>query len=234
MLQITSLFSAATLCLALSGAALAQNSSPVAVANFKSPVKLACVGDSITQGVGAAGGMSWPDQIGKLLGEKWNVKNFGVSGSTLLQSGDKPYQNQAAFKNAMEFAPDVVVIILGTNDTKPQNWKNKEHFVADYTDLVNQFTELPSKPRVYICYPPYIAGNGRFGITEVGTKEEIPMVDQVAKATKVGVIDVHGALSGKDALIPDKVHPNTEGASEIAKAVFQGLTGALPSTPAPK
>ena len=234
MSQITRLISAATLCLALPGVALAQISSPVKVANFKSPVKLACVGDSITQGVGAAGGMSWPDQIGKLLGEKWNVKNFGVSGTTLLQSGDSPYQNQAAFKNAKEFAPDVVVILLGTNDTKPQNWKNKEHFVADYTDLVNQFAKLPSKPRVYICYPPYIAGNGNFGINEAGTKEEIPLVDKVAKATKAGVIDVHGALNGKDTLIPDKVHPNTEGATEIAKAVFKGLTGALPGAPAPK
>jgi lysophospholipase L1-like esterase len=41
----------------------------------------------------------------------------------------------------------------------------------------------------------------------------------------VGVIDVHGALNGKDALIPDRVHPNTEGATEIAKAVFKALTG---------
>ena len=70
--------------------AVAQNSAPVDTASLKSPVKLACVGDSITQGVGATPGMAWPDQIAKLLGEKWSVKNFGVSGTTLLKEGAPP------------------------------------------------------------------------------------------------------------------------------------------------
>jgi len=187
--------------------------------------KVACVGDSITQGVGAGPGMSWPDQLAKMLGEKWEVKNFGVSGRTLLNSGDFPYQKEAAFKNAKEFNPDGVVIILGTNDTKPQNWKHKKNFEADYKDLIKQFAELPSKPKIFICYPPYIAQNGNFGINEPNIKDEIPMIDAVARATLARVIDVHAALAGKDALIPDKVHPNTEGAGEIAKAVYQGLTG---------
>jgi len=234
MSTTTNRFLAVMLGVALSAMAVAQDSSPVKVANFKSPIKVACVGDSITQGVGASGGMAWPDQMGKLLGEKWDVKNFGVSGTTLLQSGDSPYQKQAAFKNAKDFNPDVVVILLGTNDTKPQNWKNKKHFVADYTDLVKQFDKLPSKPRVFICYPPYIANNGNFGINEPATKEEIPLVDKVARATSAGVIDVHGALQGKDAMIPDKVHPNNDGAAEIAKAVYKGLTGAAAGAPAAK
>ena len=51
------------------------------------------------------------------------------------------------------------------------------------------------------------------------------MVDKVARETKSGIVDVHGALNGKDNLIPDKVHPNTEGATVIAKAVFGVLTG---------
>ncbi len=207
----------------------AQESTPVNVADYKGVIKLACIGDSITQGVGAAGGQSWPDQIRKMLGDKWEVKNFGVSATTLLNSGDRPYQKEGAFKNAKAFVPDVVVIMLGTNDTKPQNWAHKDDFVADYQDMIKQFAELPSKPRIFICYPPYIAGNGNFDIGEANTKAEFPFVDAVAKATKAGVIDVHGALDGKDALIPDKVHPNTEGAGEIAKAVFKGLTGKAPA-----
>jgi len=187
--------------------------------------KIACVGDSITQGVGAAAGMAWPTQLGKMLGAKWEVGNFGVSGTTLLNNGDSPYQKQDAFKKAKEFTPDGVVIMLGTNDTKPQNWKNKESFEADYKDLIKQFADLPSKPKIYICYPPYIAKDGNFGINEPNTKDEIPMIDHIAKATKATVIDVHAALVGKDAMIPDKVHPNTEGATEIAKAVYHGLTG---------
>lgn len=227
MSRITHTFAGLFLGIALTLPSLsqAQDDGPVNVDAYKGTIKLACVGDSITQGAGAGAGQSWPDQIRKMLGDKWEVKNFGVSGSTLLNTGDKPYQKEGAFKNAKEFVPDVVVIMLGTNDTKPQNWAHKDTFAADYQDMIKQFAALPSKPRIFICYPPYIAGNGNFGISEANTKAEIPMVDAVAKATKAGVIDVHGALDGKDALIPDKVHPNTEGAGEIAKAVFKGLTG---------
>ncbi len=163
-----------------------------------------------------------------MLGGKWEVRNFGVSGSTLLNSGDKPYQKEGAFAQAIAFAPDVVVIILGTNDTKPQNWVHRDSFTADYEDLIGKFTALPSKPRVFICYPPFIAGKGNFGISEANTVAEFPLIDAAAKATKSVIIDVHAALVGKDALIPDRVHPNTEGATAIATAVHRGLTGKAP------
>ncbi len=217
------------LTVAMSSFTYAEEATPVKVDDYKGTIKLACVGDSITQGVGAAKGQSWPDQIQKMLGEKWEVKNFGVSGSTLLNSGDKPYQKEGAFKKAIEFAPDVVVIILGTNDTKPKNWAHQQDFTADYQDLIGKFAALASKPRIFICYPPYIVGNGNFGISEANTKAEFPLIDAAAKATKVSIIDVHASLAGKDALIPDKVHPNTEGATAIASAVFQGLTGKAPA-----
>ncbi len=213
------------LSLAFSANSYAEQAAHVNPADYQGVIKLACVGDSITQGVGAAGGQSWPDQIKKMLGEKWAVKNFGVSGATLLNTGDKPYQKEGAFTKALEFTPDVVVIMLGTNDTKAQNWVHKDTFAADYQNLIGKFAALSSKPRIFICYPPYISGEGKFGINEANTLAEFPMIDAAAKATKSTIIDVHAALAGKDALIPDRVHPNTEGATAIATAVFQGLTG---------
>jgi len=205
---------------------LAQDSTPVKVEKYKAPIKVSCVGDSITQGVGAGGGNSWPDQLRKMLGEKWDVKNFGVSATTLMKSGDSPYQKKDAFKKAKDFNPDVVVIMLGTNDTKPQNWKNfKKDFEADYMDMVKQFAELASKPRIFVCYAPYIAKGGNWGINEPNTVEEIPVITKVAKELKLGIIDVHGALKDKDSLIPDNVHPNAEGATVIAQTVFKALTG---------
>ena len=214
---------------ALAIALPAAESTPVDAGAFTGPIKLACVGDSITQGVGAEKGRSWPDQIQTLLGDRWQVRNFGVSGSTLMNAGDKPYQKEGAFKKAIEFAPDVVVIILGTNDTKPHNWKHKDTFTADYQDLIGKFAALPTKPRIYISYPPYIAGKGNFGISEENTVAEFPFIDAAAKATKAGVIDVHAALVGKDALIPDRVHPNNDGMTAIAGAVYQALTGKAPA-----
>jgi lysophospholipase L1-like esterase len=222
----------------LASCVLALAAIPVAVraeidpSKYAAPVKVACVGDSITQGHGA-GGQPWPAQVGRLLGEAWEVKNYGISGTTLMNSGDSPYQKQNAFAAAKASQPDVVVIMLGTNDTKPQNWRNVEaDYRKDYADLVQQFAELPSKPRIFLCYPPYIAKGGNWGINERDTKAQIPLIAALAKDKGLEVIDVHAALEGKDALIPDNVHPNAGGQAAIAGAIYTALTGKAVDTAA--
>jgi acyl-CoA thioesterase-1 len=187
---------------------------------------VACVGDSITAGVGTKDTKtdSYPAQLGKLLGEKYEIGNFGVSGATLLNHGDRPYQKQGRFKNALEFKPDIVVIMLGTNDTKPQNWKLKDEFVADYKNLIDQFKELPTHPRIFVCLPPPVPGKGNYGINQAGIDEEIPMIKQIAQDEHAQVIDVYDALKDKPELLPDRVHPNTEGAGVLAATVNDALT----------
>ena len=188
------------------------------------PQILACVGDSITQGVGAERGQSWPAQAQKTLGEKWQVHNFGLSGTTLMNSGNKPYQKSKQFKAALSSNPNVVVIMLGTNDTKPANWKNSaKDYEIDYLDLISDFQKLPSRPQIYLYLPPYIAKEGRWGINNEDTKAQVPMIKKIAKDIKCEVIDVYAALEGRDDLIPDTVHPNTGGAALIAKAVVASL-----------
>lgn len=205
--------------------ACAQHPAPVDVSKFTVPIRVSCVGDSITEGYGADGG-PWPVQLAQMLGASWDVKNFGVSGTTLMNSGDNPYQKQGAFESAKAFNPDVVVIMLGTNDTKPQNWKYfAKDFEADYRDVINQFKALPSTPRIFLCLPPYIAKGGNWGINDPDTLKEFPVIKKLGRFMKLGVIDVHASLKGKDDLIPDNVHPNREGQTEITKVVFKALTG---------
>jgi len=182
------------------------------------PVKLACVGDSITGGFGVTKGMSWPDQISKMLGGTCEVGNFGLGGTYL-----RAYQSTEYYLNAKKFNPDVVVIMLGTNDVRPLTWKrSKLDFVTHYLDLIQQFAALPGKPRTFICYPPTITEPDG---SEENILELIPLMDEVAKRAKVGVIDVHGAFKGKAELIPDKIHPNDAGQTIIAKTVYKALTG---------
>lgn len=207
---------------------------PIKPASYKAPVNVACIGDSITQGSGAAKGQSYPSQLQALLGDQWKVGNFGVSGRTLLKKGDYPYWNENAYQEALKFAPDVVIIMLGTNDTKPQNWKFESEFVADYTELVKSFQTLASKPRVYVCRPCPVPEPGNFGINETAVQEEIKRVDQLAKELHLGVIDMHAALAETPQLLPDRVHPNTEGAGEMAKAAFKSLTGKSAPEPVAK
>src|SRR4051794_12474851 len=143
-------------------------------------LRVACVGDSITFGSGIADRAhnSYPAQLARLLGDRYDVRNFGVSGATLLKNGDKPYWKEKAFQEAKDFQPDLVVIKLGTNDSKPQNWKHKDEFVADARDLVREFSGLPSHPRVFVCRPvPAYPGN--WGIRdEVIRNEVIPLLDE--------------------------------------------------------
>ncbi len=184
----------------------------------KALVRVACVGDSITQGAGAGKGNSYPTQLQELLGKDWLVGNFGVSGRTLLRKGDHPYWKEGAFKKAQDFRPDVVIIMLGTNDTKPQNWKHKDEFKSDYRDLIKTFQDLKPSPKVYICRPVPVPDPGNFGINDAALQQQMPILDELAKELKTGIIDMHAALADKPKLLPDRVHPNKEGAGEMAKA----------------
>jgi lysophospholipase L1-like esterase len=189
------------------------------------PIKVACVGDSITQGAGAAKGKSYPSQLQELLGDKYQVGNFGVSGRTLLKKGDFPYWKEKKYQDALAMEPAIVVIMLGTNDTKPQNWKFEAEFEADYRELVKSFQSLKSKPKVFVCRPVPVPGKGNYGINEENIQKEIPRVDALAKELGCSVIDMHAALVKTPEMLPDRVHPNTAGAGEMAKAAAKAIAG---------
>lgn len=208
----------------LLSAALAFAADPIDPAKFEGKVKVACVGDSITQGAGTKGN-PYPKQLQELLGDKWEVGNFGVSGRTLLDKGDHPYSKEKKYQEALAMKPNVVIIKLGTNDTKPQNWKFKDEFEADYKKLIASFQALESKPRIFICRPVPVVGDGAWGINEAALQEQMPILDKLSKEMGVGIIDMYAALKDKPTLIPDKVHPNAEGAAEMAKAAHAVLTG---------
>jgi lysophospholipase L1-like esterase len=146
----------------------------------------------------------------------------------LLNAGDFPYQTTGPLKGALAFKPDVVIIMLGTNDSKPQNWKFKDNFVGDYKDLIGKFRALESKPRIFICRPVPVVGEERFSIRKQMVEEEMPLIAQVAKEEQTGVIDMRAALEGHPELLPDGVHPNAAGAALMAKAAYRSLTGRLP------
>ncbi len=191
---------------------------------------VACVGDSITYGSGIANRTvdSYPAQLQRLLRQydlSWEVQNFGVSGATLLSRGDLPYVRQAAFGNAQACNPDIVIIKLGTNDSKPQNWQYKSDFVPDYEHMIDAFRALPSKPQVWICKPvPAFYMN--FSIRpEVIHDEILPIIDQIAREKNVPVIDLYTALQDHANLFPDGIHPNAEGAGLMAETMVPFLLG---------
>ena len=186
------------------------------------PQKVACVGDSITQGVGtqdpATG--SYPAQLQALMGSQWQVHNFGVGGRTLLRKAD-PLDHRPA----LEYLPNVVVIALGTNDSKTGVWsKHETEFVPDYVAMIQAFQALPSHPKVWACLPPPTFP-GNWGITEDAIRDAvIPAIKKAAQETGIEVIDLHSPLLSSKALFPDAVHPNEEGAKRIAELIAKAIS----------
>ncbi len=206
-----------------------------AAANFPAapsgkPARIACVGDSITEGAGIPQPelRGWPARLQLYLGEaRGEVRNFGVSGRTMQKEGDLPYWKEKAFADAKAFAPDIVLVVLGTNDSKPGNW-NAARFAGDAAEMVKTFQALPSKPRVIICLPPPVfkAGQwGQWGIREaVVAKEVVPALRNVAFETGADLLDLHTPFLGCEKFFPDAVHPDAYGADEMAKLAFRHLT----------
>ncbi len=190
-------------------------------------VRVACVGDSITFGAGLddRDNTSYPAVLGRLLGSQWETRNFGVSGATLLKKGDLPYWKTPQFTEATEYKPDVVVIKLGTNDTKPQNWRYRQEFEADLRAMVSHFNALPSHPKVLLCLPVPVYET-RWGINDDDLiAGVIPAIRKVGQEKNVPIIDLYDALSNRPDLFPDKVHPNADGAAMMARAVASALLG---------
>ncbi len=184
-------------------------------------IKIACVGNSIT-----AGSNNYPSILQNILGDGCKVGNFGHGGATLLRKGDMPYWQTEEFEQAQKFSPDIVIIKLGTNDTKSQNRIYLSEFNTDLTDLINTFRKLPTKPKIYLCLPVPSYTTDIDGINDsVMTTRIIPMIKKVAKSQKTRLIDLHQALSNKSELFPDHIHPNKQGSELIAATIYQTLAG---------
>ncbi len=190
------------------------------------PIRVACVGDSITFGAAIMDreNRNYPVQLGRLLGTDYDVRNYGVNGATLLKQGDLPYWTRPQFKMATDFQPDIVIIKLGTNDSKPQNWKFAAEFGDDLLAMIRHFQQLDSAPQIYVCRPVPVATD-RWGITEaVVHKEVIPAINSAVRhARRVKIIDLYKVLAPHPELLPDGVHPNGNGAAMIAAAVYKRI-----------
>lgn len=188
-------------------------------------VKIACVGNSITygSGIGNREKMSYPAQLQAWLGPKYSVRNFGVSGATMLRKGDKPYWNEPEFREAMDFSPDIIIVKLGTNDSKPQNWQYAGEFEQDYTEMVLSFKNLESKPRILLALPVPVFAD-KWGIRDSIVKNLIiPIIRNVSKETKCQYIDLYSPLLDYKFAFPDDIHPNSIGASVMVEHIYRSL-----------
>lgn len=193
-------------------------------------IKIACVGNSVTYGAGIENREtdSYPAQLQRMLGDPYEVVNFGHSGTTLLAKGHRPYIEQKEYDEALRFAADHVVIHLGLNDTDPRNWPNyQDDFVGDYLSLIESFRKANPKCRIWICrMTPISHRHPRF---KSGTRDwywqEQAVIETIAKLSHSTLIDLQEGLYNRPDLLPDAIHPTAEGAGILARTVYSALTG---------
>ena len=204
-------------------------------------VRVACIGNSITDGHGIdlATVNGYPAQLQKLLGDGYWVKNFGVSARTMLNKGDYPYMNEMAWRDALAFKPDVVIIKLGTNDSKPENWQYGAEFRQDLEQMITTLRpdlaqtakkgkkskkakqgSTEGAPKIYLC-TPIPAFKPTWNINDsVIANAIIPIQQEVAKKYGLQIIDLHTLYAGDgNKMLSDGIHPDARGARRMAEII---------------
>jgi lysophospholipase L1-like esterase len=189
-------------------------------------VKVACIGASITYGatIHDREKNSYPAQLQAMLGSGYNVINCGVSGTTMLYNGDYPYIITNEYKAALKALPDVVIIDLGGNDSKLINRLKLANFQADCSKLIASFAKLPSHPRIVLltAMPSFVSDTTAIW-DPVIVHQVNPRIQNAAFVNNVEIIDMHSPMVDKEAIMPDKIHPNKEGATIMAGKVYDNI-----------
>ena len=189
-------------------------------------IKIACAGDSTTYGHGISGWPknNYPTVLQNLLGEKYHVNNYGVSSFAVQESADRSYRTLPHYQESLAYDADYVVFMMGSNDSKPINWKSADAFRADLLSLLDTYDDA----QIILCTLP--AAFFLEGQTEGVTNHDIQplIVDEIAEITRevaaergYTLIDIH-ALTAQhpEWFEKDGVHPSNEGAAAIAQEVY--------------
>jgi acyl-CoA thioesterase-1 len=210
------------------------------------PTRVACIGDSITAGVGASSlSKDWVSDLGALLGPSVTIANYGVSGTTMMKQSDSSYWNTGDLpmvdtfvRNTGANASAAVIIMLGTNDSKDSatgvdNWTATAptRYAADYNSMIDELLALTPTAQVFLALPPPAFANGYAIDGTVIASQIVPIIRGVAADRQLPIIDIQTALTGMSSLFPDGVHPNDMGHMLIATAMEEGLR--TPTIPPP-
>jgi lysophospholipase L1-like esterase len=194
-----------------------------AAAPLRGQVRIVTAGDSITAGVGASSAAAaYPARLAALLGPGFVVQPEATSGATLLRAGRPSYRQTPGVANAVSAAPDIITVMLGTNDSKASNWTGDAVFVDDYVALLDTFRSRLGAVDLYPMLPP--PANEAEIRGSLVADEIIPAILDAARRRDLTVIDAHTPLAGSvQTLLTDGVHPTDAGHQLIAEQVRAAL-----------
>ena len=194
-------------------------------------VRITCAGDSLTYGSGVLKTReidSYPSQLQVKLGTGYLVSNYGLRNATAASTGDLPYVESEPYRESLKSNPNIVVLMLGTNDTKINNW-NPSDYREGLLNMVKSYQNLESKPVVYLMRSPYcfpIEGkeHAEYEVQEVIVNGELgDIISEVAEETGATLIDLKAVTDGKEFLYTDGIHFTVEGYDLISDTVYDAI-----------
>lgn len=192
-------------------------------------IKIACVGDSVTYGHGTS---SWPNNtypalLQNMLGESYHVNNYGVSSFAVQSCADRPYTTLKHYQESLAYNGNIVVFMMGTNDSKPENWIDEKTFREDLLRLLDSYGDA----KIVLCTVPsaFFLDGQTEGVTSHDIQPEVvnmiaEVIRQIAEERGYPLVDIH-ALTAQhpEWFAKDGVHPSNEGAAGIAQAVYETI-----------
>ena len=203
---------------------MAENMYPPVLRMGSGAIRVSAVGDSLTYGYGLEDRSleAYPSILADLLGDHYQVANYGLAGRSLQASSDYPYFQEENGRQSLEDDCDLVLIMLGTNDTRPPYW-NARRFQREYEDMIKRYQTLPSQPDIFLLVPPFLPTD-RYGLDNQVLKNEIrPMLYNIASAYSLPLVDLYQITEGREDLYSDGLHLSVKGNRLIAETLYQSI-----------
>lgn len=192
-------------------------------------IKVACIGDSITYGDGVTNWETenYPVVLQNILGNEYEVVNFGFGGACVNPEGDIPYVNQSLYQQSLDFDADIIVFMLGTNDAKGINWTSEHDFMRDYMDLMESYSQDGRAPKVYIVLCAEGYNNPDPASEEHIQPDRIDKIVETIRNTHIEngkIIDIHSLTEAHpEWFVKDGIHPDTAGTKAIAEMIAEAI-----------
>ena len=196
----------------------------------KGKINIACIGDSLTRGAGVRGKkkLTWEYYLDQMLGKDHHVMNCGISGCTLMKEGDCPYTESSLYPYTKDLRADIYLVMLGSNDSKPQNW-DQEKYEIQLKGFLEGYMSLENHPSVIVmipveCYPQKDTGEVAFKISKQIIDDVLPgIIRKTAEDLGIEVIDLLEPSKDHEEWYADGVHPDAEGNYHIAEIIASHL-----------
>jgi len=199
----------------------------------KKMIRVACVGDSITYGTGSTDDSmyNYPVYLQKLLGYDYYVEKYGAPANSLIETDDFAYINSDGFNKSRQAAPDVVIIMLGTNDC---HYKADDSSYRDWTDparpaafikagqkLIDAYKRANPNVQIIFATPPFVRSNSTWSM-RIKTYCA-PTIRELAEMNGYQTIDIYSYSRENTDMFRggDGLHPKDEGYAILAQGFYE-------------